>query len=102
MADNVLSMFDNTLQKTSGLLDEIMFELGIESKRQAYTALRAVLQTLRDRLTPQEALDLGSQLPMLVKGFYYDGWKPFSTPVKMNRNEFLAALLQHCRFQPVD
>ena len=31
-----------------------------------------------------------AQLPTLVRGVYYDGWKPAETPVKMSNEEFLA------------
>lgn len=31
---------------------------------------------LRDRLTLEEAVDLGAQLPTLVRGIYYEGWQP--------------------------
>jgi len=40
----------------------------------AYLALRTVLHALRDRLTVEEAMQLGAQLPMLVRGFYHEGW----------------------------
>jgi uncharacterized protein (DUF2267 family) len=52
-----------------------------ETEEQAYSYLRAVLHALRDRLTMEEAVHLASQLPMMVRGFYYDGWKPSKTPV---------------------
>ncbi|MEU0970031.1 DUF2267 domain-containing protein [Streptomyces sp. NPDC005917] len=55
----------------------------------SYGALRATLHALRDRLTVDEAVDFGAQLPMLVRGLYYDGWDPSRVPVKMDRDEFL-------------
>jgi uncharacterized protein (DUF2267 family) len=51
--------------------------------------LRVVLRTLRDRLTVEEAAHFSAQLPMLVRGLYYDGWDPSRVPKKMNREEFL-------------
>ena len=45
-----------------------------EHPHKAYLALRTVLHALRDRLTLEEAVQLGAQLPMLVRGFYYEGW----------------------------
>jgi uncharacterized protein (DUF2267 family) len=49
-----------------------------------------VLHALRDRLSVNEAVDLGAQLPMLVRGLYYEGWDPVRVPLKMDRGEFLA------------
>jgi len=37
--------------------------------------MRAVLHAFRDRLPPRESLQLISQLPMLIKAIYVDGWK---------------------------
>jgi uncharacterized protein (DUF2267 family) len=44
--------------------------------------LRAVLHTLRDRLTPEMAVHLGAELPMLVRGLYYEGWHMAGKPTK--------------------
>jgi uncharacterized protein (DUF2267 family) len=50
-----------------------------------------VLHALRDRLPVDEAAALGAQLPMLVRGFYYEGWHPADKPVKeRKKEEFLA------------
>ena len=46
-----------------------------------------VLHALRDRLTVDEAADLGAQLPLLIRGLYYEGWDPSSTPVKERHRE---------------
>lgn len=37
--------------------------------------LRAVLHAFRNRLTPNESLQLIAQLPMLIKAIYVDGWR---------------------------
>ena len=51
------------------------------------SGLRAVLHALRDRLPVAEAAHLGAQLPMLVRGFYYDCWKPAGAPVRINTTQ---------------
>ena len=38
--------------------------------RSAYRALRSVLHVLRNRLTPEQAVHLGAQLPLLVRGIF--------------------------------
>jgi uncharacterized protein (DUF2267 family) len=86
------SFFDATLEKTNLWIREVMEELGSTDSHRAYQALRGVLHALRDRLQPDEAVHLGAQLPMLVRGFYYDGWKPSGTPLK---ERHLGEFLEH-------
>lgn len=96
MSTTGLEIFDTTLQKTHLWLNDVMQELGWENERpKAYLALRTVLHALRDRLTVQEAVDLGAQLPMLVRGFYYEGWTPQHTPRKERHKEEFLAHIQH-------
>ena len=99
MSTTGLEVFDTTLQKTYLWLNEIMTDRGWEDNRHwAYLALRTVLHTLRDHLTVEEAMDLGAQLPMLVRGFYYEGWTLTGKPVKERRKEeFLAHIKQAFR-----
>jgi uncharacterized protein (DUF2267 family) len=63
-------------------------------KRDAYKGLRAVLQTVRVRLPLDLAVHFGAQLPMLVRGLYYEGWEPSKVPIKMSRQEFVDAVQQ--------
>jgi uncharacterized protein (DUF2267 family) len=85
-----ISAFQSTLQTTNDWLQELAGELGRDDPQQAYRVLRAVLMALRDRLTVEEATDLGAQLPMLLRGFYYEGWNPSKTPTgERDRQSFL-------------
>jgi len=87
--------FDKTLSKTNEWLQDIMAELNFSQRRQAYQALRSTLQTLRDRLMVDEAVHLGAQLPMLIRGFYYEGWAPSRTPDKsIDKPTFLENIRQ--------
>ena len=67
-----LDVFDQTVQQTNTWLVEIERELGANRQR-AYLALRGTLHALRDELVPDEAVHLAAQLPMLVRGLYYEG-----------------------------
>ncbi|WP_018110333.1 DUF2267 domain-containing protein [Thermus igniterrae] len=91
MSATGLEVFDTTLHKTHIWLKGIMEALGIEDRHRAYMALRAVLHALRDRLPVEEVAQLGAQLPMLVRGLYYEGWDPTDKPLKERHKEaFLA------------
>ncbi len=92
MSATGLEVFDTTLEKTHVWLNEIMAELEWENEHhRAYLGLRSVLHALRDRLTVEEATHLGAQLPMLIRGFYYEGWKIAGKPLKeRHKEEFLA------------
>jgi uncharacterized protein (DUF2267 family) len=56
---------------------------------------------LRDRLTVEEGVQLAAQLPLLVRGAYYEGWKPTGKPHKVRHvEEFLMPIRAHFRNDP--
>jgi len=71
---------DNAPQAVAEWLNLLCDDLGWSDKKRAYRLLRETLHALRDFLTTAEAADLGAQLPLLLRGIYYDGWNPATTP----------------------
>lgn len=90
-----LDTFDKTIQEANNWLKDLMYELNWEDRHKAYLGLRATLHALRDRLPPEEVAHLGAQLPMVIRGFYYEGWNPTGKPIKMKqKEEFFAHVVE--------
>jgi uncharacterized protein (DUF2267 family) len=91
MSANGLDTFDRTVHETNQWLRIVMAELKTSSRHQAYIALRASLHALRDRIGPDNAVHFAAQLPILLRGIFYEGWRPSETPTRERRlDDFLA------------
>jgi len=75
------TIIERSVEKAHVWINEMAAEMGTEDHNEAYRALRAYLHALRDRLPVDEAAQLAAQLPELIRGVYYEGWNPSSTPV---------------------
>jgi len=83
--------FDKTVQESNLWLKDVMERLNTNDRHHAYSTLRAVLHALRDRIGPENAAHLGAQLPMLLRGLFYEGWDPTGKPTKeRHETAFLA------------
>jgi uncharacterized protein (DUF2267 family) len=96
MSQSGLEGFDVTMQKTHVWLKDLQQDLGMDDQHKAYQALRAVLHALRDRLPVTEVAQLGAQLPLLLRGMYYESWKPAGKPRRDRHKEaFLNNVRKH-------
>ena len=75
-----LGVFQKTEAKTALWIEVVAQSMGSTDMERSYHVLRSVLHAVRDRLPPDEAVHLGAQMPMLVRGFYYEGWHPADKP----------------------
>jgi uncharacterized protein (DUF2267 family) len=94
MSASGLDVFDRTLETTHIWLNEICTDLGPD-KQVAWKVLSTVLHKLRDRLTINLAAHLGAQLPLLVRGIYYDQFEPGKMPSEFrSRDDFVAEVAE--------
>ena len=103
MSASGIDVFDRTLETTHIWLNEICNDIGPD-KQVAWKVLSTVLHKLRDRLTINLAAHLGAQLPLLVRGIYYDQFEPGKMPSEFrSREEFVAEVAEWLRdTRPVD
>jgi len=71
-----LESIDHTVQLTHIWINDLDARLGWENKHRSYRLLRTVLQAVRDWVMVEEAAGLGAQLPELLRGAYYQHWRP--------------------------
>ena len=98
-----LKALDHTLQITHVWINDLDKRLGWENKARAYRLLKAVLHALRDWLRIDESAHFAAQLPELLRGVYYEQWRPAIVPVKKrSKADFLARVEDAFKADPID
>ena len=82
MTANYEHSINHSAQLTREWVVELSRLLDWDDRQRAWRLLRATLQALRDWLEVNEAVQLGAQLPTMIRGLYYEGWHPARTPVR--------------------
>lgn len=90
MGTSTTDVFDRAIQTANEWLLDVAMRLGPEdNKAEALRAVRAVLHALRDRLGVNEAAHFSAQLPLVIRGVFFEGWHPAGKPLRQHREEFL-------------
>ncbi|HZE04598.1 MAG TPA: DUF2267 domain-containing protein [Solirubrobacteraceae bacterium] len=81
MTPTHVDTIDRSVEQAHIWINDLAEELGTEDLHEAYRVLRAFLHAVRDHLPVDEAAQLSAQLPIFVRGVFYEGWEPSRTPV---------------------
>jgi uncharacterized protein (DUF2267 family) len=84
--------FRAAVQSAEEWLDDVMKRLEWHDRARAYLALVAALHALRDCFERDDAIYLGASLPVLLRGFYYEGWHGGRGAATKKRDLFLARI----------
>jgi uncharacterized protein (DUF2267 family) len=89
-----MRIFEKSQEKAAEWVRDMMVCLDCDDQQQALHALRAGLHALRDRLTVEEAAQLAAQMPLFIRGLFFENWHPAGKPLRIRHpNEFLALVI---------
>ncbi|WP_431301090.1 DUF2267 domain-containing protein [Tabrizicola sp. BL-A-41-H6] len=93
---------DHAPQVVAEWLNLLQDDLGWSDRGRAYLLLRETLHAIRDFLSVDEAADLSAQLPLLIRGIFFDGWVPAKTPTALrSADDFLERVTKHFADNPL-
>lgn len=96
MSSKGLEVIDHSVQLAHEWINELAEKLGWQDQKQVLQLLRAVLTGIRDHLPHDESAGFAAQLPILLRGMYYEGWRPSKTPHPDRSKEgFVAGIESH-------
>ncbi len=75
-----VDIIDRSVEKAHVWIKDTAEEVGTADSHQAYRVLRAFLHAVRDHLSVDETAQLSAQLPIFVRGVFFEGWDPSRTP----------------------
>lgn len=86
-------VFESSVQKSEGWIKEMQSELDWVSGDSVYHLLRSVLHVLRDQFSIDEAAHFSAQLPLVLRGTFYECWNPQKNQTQgSTKEEFLNAV----------
>jgi uncharacterized protein (DUF2267 family) len=95
-----IESIEHTVELSHKGINDLDARLGWHDKHRRL--LRTVLQALRDWLSVNAAANFGAELPELLRGIYYERWRPVATPVKQRRKaDFISRVDRAFKTDPI-
>ena len=102
MSTTGLESLEHTLELTHTWINDLDRRLEWNNRARSYRLLKSVSHALRDWLQLEEMAHFGAQLPTLLRGVYYEQWRPSGTPVwKRGKSAFLARVDEDFKQDPL-
>jgi uncharacterized protein (DUF2267 family) len=95
-----ISELGRAVADTDGWIDDLAKRLGWRDRGKAYAALIGALHGLRDALPREEVVYFGAQLPLLLRGLYYEGWHPGAHRSAQSLNALCARIHEAVNHDP--
>lgn len=94
MSTNNIAALDHAYENVTAWLKEVQNELGWDSLENTYSATKAVLQAIRDRLPVEEVIHLSAGLPLVMKGMLIDQYDFTEKPAKIFTQSLFLELVE--------
>lgn len=94
MSAQGLEVIDHSAHTAHEWIAELAARLEWSSKKNALRLLRTTLHQVRDHLMIDEMAQFSAQLPLLIRGMFFEGWVPKRTPSKDRSGAGFAAAIE--------
>lgn len=76
-----IHVFERTTHEAHEWVNELAGRTGWTNEREVLRLLRTVLAKIRDHLPVNEMAQFSAQLPILLRGMFFEGWQAKLTPI---------------------
>lgn len=76
-----IHVFERTTHEAHEWVNELAGRTGWTNEREVLRLLRTVLAKIRDHLPVNEMAQFSAQLPILLRGLFFEGWQAKLTPI---------------------
>lgn len=96
---NLTLHFDKFISQHNEFIYSLAYDLNHpENPNRVTRVLRAVLHTLRERLTIQQSFHILAQLPAFLKLYYIEDWKYLEKPIKYDSIEAFSKAVEQRQY----
>ena len=77
----MIHVFERTTHEAHEWVNDLAGRTGWHNEREVLRLMRVVLCKIRDHLPVNEMAQFSAQLPLILRGMFFEGWQPKLTPV---------------------